>query len=118
VDHASGLTQETLELFGMPMVIQLEDIHRRPLNRVVDANDTLARVWPPFDDVTFAYIRFIDWYDDTVFNKLQIAPLLQEWVRLYEFVTHEEERRLINEVEQLGRRLESGEGSYLRFIGD
>jgi hypothetical protein len=42
----------------------------------------LHRLLPPHDDDTYYCLRYVDWYGDTVFNRLQIETVLQELERI------------------------------------
>jgi hypothetical protein len=103
----------------VPLVVRLEESNRRAVSAsVVDTQNLLDEVWPDDNDTSFAYVRFIDWYGDTVFNSLQMAPFLAEWERLYRNAKTEEQRSILHDIESLARRCQSEGRIYLRFVGD
>jgi hypothetical protein len=58
----------------------LEDEAGEPLERVEDATNILHRLLPGPDDQRYVYLGTIDWYGDTVFDRLQAPRFLQNGV--------------------------------------
>ena len=63
-------------------------------------------------------LRQIDWYGDTVFNRMQITDFLSAWGIVAQRAQNHEEAQLIDEIKRLAERCESGLHLYLKFIGD
>jgi hypothetical protein len=70
------------------------------------------------DASSFPMLRYVDPYGDTVFNRLQIKPFLEEWRRLYQKAESDELRAAIREVERLAQKVEESTHIYLKFWGD
>jgi hypothetical protein len=64
------------------------------------------------------FLAQIDWYGDTVFNRMQMPRFLSAWSVLAEKVQTPEEAKLVAEVKELAERCEGGVHLYLKFIGD
>src|SRR5215470_10399154 len=60
----------------------------------------------------------IDWYGDTVFNRMQIPRFLSSWLVLRRQVQNEEEAKIVDEVKALAEECQSGVHLYLKFVGD
>jgi hypothetical protein len=60
----------------------------------------------------------IDWYGDTVFNRMQMPRFLSAWQTLAQQVRDDQEKKLIEDIKALAQRCEDGVHLYLRFIGD
>ena len=60
----------------------------------------------------------VDWYGDTIFNRLQMDRFLSEWEILKQRSSTSEEAALIEKVKELALRCLSGTHLYLAFIGD
>jgi hypothetical protein len=64
------------------------------------------------------FLTQIDWYGDTVFNRIQMSRFLLAWKVLAERTQNNEEAKLVDEIRQLAEQCESGVHLYLKFIGD
>src|SRR3954463_1100151 len=60
----------------------------------------------------------IDWYGDTVFNRMQMPRFLSQWQALARNCQSVEEKQLVDEVRELAKQCEGGVHLYLKFIGD
>ncbi len=101
---------------GLKAVWQNED--GNPIDMVLDPKNHLHRLLPSLDDESYQCLRFIDWYGDTVFNRLQIPTFLIEWERIKVKAESDEERELIHRIEKLARDSQLEPHFYLKFIGD
>jgi hypothetical protein len=101
---------------GLSVALQNED--GRTIQMVLDPKNHLHRLLPAADDASYPYLRFIDWYGDTVFNRLQMQGFLNEWTKLKQKVTTDEEREVIEGIEKLARDCQTEPHLYLKFIGD
>lgn len=64
------------------------------------------------------YLSQIDWYGDTVFNRVQMPGFLSAWRVLAEKTQSPDEAKLVNEISKLAERCASEVHLYLKFIGD
>jgi len=85
---------------------------------VLDPTNILHRLLPSHDDESFQCLRFIDWYGDTVFNRLQIPSFLAEWERLKLKASSDQELHLIERVARLAYDCQAETHLYLKVIGD
>lgn len=60
----------------------------------------------------------VDWYGDTVFNRLQMRQFISEWDALQQRASTPDEAALIEKVKELALRCKSEPHLYLAFIGD
>lgn len=60
----------------------------------------------------------IDWYGDTVFNRLQMPRFLSEWQVLAKHSKSDEEIKLVDEIKTLAERCQGHVHLYIKFIGD
>lgn len=101
---------------GIKVVLESED--GKPVEDVGDPTNILHRLLPSPEDKSFQYLRFIDWYGDTVFNRLQMESFLAEWKRLATAATTVEDKNLITHIENLAIRCQKEPHLYLKFYGD
>lgn len=102
----------------MPISVVLTDEEGEELERVDDVGNFLHRLLPSSDDLSYHYLRFIDWYGDTVFNQLQMEPFLDEWEKLDRVATSPEERQFLARISDLARHCQREQHLYLKFYGD
>ena len=72
----------------------------------------------PENDESFPCLSVIDPYGDTTFNRLQLDPFLEEWTRLRERASNNDQKRMIDNVEALARKCKLEPHLYLKFVGD
>jgi hypothetical protein len=103
----------------MGMSVRVEGEGGDPVtNEVLDPGDLLHRLLPPHDDASYQCLRFIDWYGDTVFNRLQIPVFLEEIARTRQTAHGVEERRLLDSISELAEHCQKDVHLYLKFYGD
>jgi hypothetical protein len=102
----------------MGLGIELQDDWGGKLEGVYDPKNYLHKLLPPNDDDTHPMLASIDWYGDTVFNKLQMRRFLTEWAEVLVKVQTQEERELVSKIEAIAHRVRDEVGLYLKFIGD
>ena len=102
----------------MPISVILTDESDEELARLDDVANLLRRLLPSGDDSSYHYLRFIDWYGDTVFNQLQMEPFLEEWEKLERVASTTEDQAFLARVAQLARRCQQEQHLYLKFLGD
>lgn len=101
---------------GLTVVLESED--GKALATVEDLKNRLHHLLPTHDDDHFQLIRFIDWYGDTVVNRMQAVTFLKEWETLREKVRSKEDEDLVSAIRQLAIRLSTEPHLYLKFYGD
>ena len=85
---------------------------------VLDPTNILHRLLPSHDDESFQCLRFIDWYGDTVFNRLQIPSFLAEWKGLSLKQAPIKNSTLSRGVARLAYDCQAETHLYLKVIGD
>ena len=85
---------------------------------VSDEQNIFARLLPHPDDTTFACVRFIDLYGNTVFNRAQAETVLVGLDRLRQTTERYYESMLLDEIAALARRCADEPHLYLKFYGD
>lgn len=90
------------------------------INDTIGGNDAviLRQIMPNPDDERFLALRYIDPYDDTIFNSLQMPSLLEELNRLFQEEMLESERRVLERLRSMALICQERTGRYLKFIGD
>lgn len=101
---------------GLNVIVESEE--REVLEQVADPTNILHRSLLRIPEDQSRITRYIDWYGETVFNRLQMEPFLQEWRTLLHTSVDEEERTLLETVERFAVRIEEDVHLYLRFTGD
>ncbi len=102
----------------MGLTIALEDECGRVKETVDDAQNLLHRLLGRVDPASYPMLASIDWYGDTVFNRVQMTRFLAEWDSVTgQSLTHEEEP-LFSAVRRLALRCQDGVHNYVKFYGD
>jgi len=87
-------------------------------NQVGEAVDFPVNVLPPPEDERFVFLRFVDAYGDTVFNRLQIPAVIEELLVVKAGSNNQDERALIDKIVMLLRLGQEQPHLYVKFIGD
>ena len=101
----------------MGFAIALQDERGERLEVTTDPKNHLHRLLRPYQG-SDSVLGEIDWYGDTVFNRLQMSKFLPAWKELLEQVQTQEEKKIVEEIRALAERCESDVHLYLKFIGD
>lgn len=101
---------------GFNIILEGEDA--TALEQVDDPAGLLYEIMPTYEDKAFTYLRFIDPYGDTVFNRPQMEPFLNEWQRLRERAVDPNAQQIVAAVERLARQCQDEVHLYLRFRGE
>lgn len=103
----------------MGLSVRLEDENGElVMEEVHDLQNLLHRLLPATDDASYQCLRFIDWYGDTVFNRLQMPTFLVEMSRIRCSTRRVEEGELMDSISGLAERCHQGMHLYLKFYGD
>ena len=98
----------------MPWNVKLENEEGKTL-------DEIMKVWgfvPSADALDYPLLRFIDPYGDTIFNRPQMVPFLEEWGRLEQLAQQNSQRAQWDAIKRMAVRCHSEPHTYLRFVGD
>jgi hypothetical protein len=101
----------------MGFCVILENESGEPIKQIEDPVNMLHQLLPS-EDASYQYLRFIDWYGDTLFNRLQMQPFLAEWHRLTESAQTMDEKALLARINDLALQCSREPHLYLRFCGD
>jgi hypothetical protein len=101
---------------GLAVTVETEDGNR--VAEVLDSANILHRLLPSHDDATYHCLRYVDWYGDTVFNRLQMEAVLPELDRIRLGARESGERELVDRVKELAHRCQAEPHLYLKFYGD
>ncbi|MGO9711076.1 MAG: hypothetical protein ACLQBL_19605 [Polyangiaceae bacterium] len=88
------------------------------LDEVGDPTNHLHRVLPAGEDAGYVLVNFIDWYGDTIFNRLQMSRFLAEWAMLREAARADGGMDLHAKVAAMAERCSAEVHLYLKFRGD
>ena len=102
----------------MGLSVVLEDEDGNSVKMVTDPHNLLHELLPTYDDETFICLHYIDWYGDTVFNRLQIPQFLLEWERVKNKAKSKDEQILLQEIEKLAIDCQTEPHLYVKFYGD
>lgn len=70
------------------------------------------------DDTRFTCLRFVDPYGDTIFNRLQLTPLLEDLRILRGCSQSDQHEDTFRQIEGLIQRCQAELHTYIGFIGD
>ena len=101
----------------MGLCISLQDEAGESIETVIDENNLLGKLLPSDDNVS-PILASIDWYGDTVFNRVQMKYFLREWDKVIEHARTSDEQNLLLRIKGLAHRCLDGVHLYLKFIGD
>lgn len=68
------------------------------------------------DNLGVSLLRYVDWYGDTVFNRLQIGDVLAELRSLAERAQGDDDKKLLDRIIHLAERCEQEPHLYLNFV--
>jgi hypothetical protein len=101
----------------MGLSISVVDERGRQLEVAHDTKNRLHRLLTASAD-TSGYLKYIDWYGATVFNRPQMEVFVPEWKRLMKLVESPEDRRISEVVLKMAHQVRDDVHLYLRFEGD
>src|SRR5687768_9773917 len=102
----------------MELGISLQDELGAELDSIVDPKNVLGKLLPEHDDPAYPILASIDFYGDTVFNRMQMDRFLTEWTDVAAKASTAEERLLLSAIEGMAHRCQDEVHLYLKFIGD
>ena len=97
----------------MSIVVKLEDDLGERSEWVM-----LHGVLPSREEREFPMLRRVDPYGKTVFNHLQMEPLLEEWERLRDRARDDSQREAWEKVKEMAKACSDDRDLYLRFVGN
>jgi hypothetical protein len=103
----------------MGLNVELQDEFGGRIDGVDDPRGLLKKLLPePSDGDDYPFLRTIDDYGDTTFNRLQMPRFLNEWTAASLNARTPDEQAIVSAVESLARRCLEEVHTYLKFIGD
>ena len=99
----------------MGFAINLETERGEIVVTVLDPTNLLHRL---LERSSEPILEEIDWYGNTVFNRLQIPRFLSNWETLASQARHPDELEMVNDVKALAIRCSESVHLYLKFVGD
>lgn len=102
----------------MGLTVALEYEHGDAIDSVGDPTNLLHRLLPPPESREFRCLNRVDWYGDTVFNRMQMADVVDELQRIRKNVSAPAEEELIDKLTRLAVRGQTEPHLYLKFYGD
>jgi hypothetical protein len=103
---------------NMGLGIELQNEWSGSLESVADPKNLLSRLLPADDDWSQPMLASIDFYGDTIFNRVQIPRFLLERATVSTKAETPEESSLVKAIERMALRCRDEVHMYLRFIGD
>jgi hypothetical protein len=101
----------------MGLVITLQDERGARQETIRDTQNLLHRLLTPYQGRE-SVLAEIDWYGNTIFNRVQMPRFMSAWGALAEQAQTPDETKLVGEIRELAERCESDVHLYLKFIGD
>ena len=99
--------------------VELQDELGGRIDGVDDPRGLLDRLLPePNNRDDYPFLRSLDAYGDTAFNRLQMPRFLKEWASISLKTTTADEQAIVSAVEALARRCRDEVHTYLKFVGD
>jgi hypothetical protein len=97
--------------------INLETERGEVLATVADPQNHLHRLFQRSFEEEPLLVE-IDWYGDTVFNRVQMPRFLSQWQALAGNSQSPNQKQIVEEIRALAERCEGEVHLYLKFIGD
>jgi hypothetical protein len=101
---------------GLTIVRETED--GTSLGSVEDPSNLLHRLLPSPKDTAFQVLRFIDRYSDTVINRPQLEPFLEEWGQIAQVLKPKKSGRCSLGFVIFAAQAQEEVQTYLKFYGD
>jgi len=105
---------------GISTVLETWIGSRREVARVDDPTQILNKLLPGQEDADSRFLRYVDWYGDTAFNRIQCSDLALELRLMRSRASSDSERDLVDRIIALAERCAAGQAEclWLRFVGD
>jgi len=101
---------------GITITLEGEDGDR--IDSVEDPTNVLHHALPNLKDAQFHLANTIDWYGDTVFNRLQAGLLRKEWALLIDNAVDEKTTMLLKRIDAILLKCTAEVHLYVKFWGD
>lgn len=99
-------------------IITLEGEDGDRIDSVEDPTNVLHHALPDLKDARFHLANTIDWYGDTVFNRLQAGLLRKEWALLIDNAVDEKTAMLLKRIDAILLKCTAEVHLYVKFWGD
>ncbi|MBZ5721735.1 MAG: hypothetical protein LAO03_15255 [Acidobacteriia bacterium] len=97
----------------MSWVVKLEDNLGERSDWII-----LHNVIPSRDERDFPFLRCVDPFGKTVFNYLQMEPFLEEWERVRDRASDEQQKEAWEKVKEMAQACQRDRDLHLRFVGN
>lgn len=101
----------------MGLTIVLEKENGQKLETIEDPQNVLHRILPRIDDKKYQLVRFVDWYGDTIFNRVQMTPLLDD-LQVLLANSNDGEAHLLKSIQKICEQCRDKVHLYIKFYGD
>ena len=102
----------------MGLYIALETESGEELEKINDSKNILYRLLSKGKNKEYELLNFIDFYGDSVFNRVQMNTLMKDFLILRSNCKIDEEKELLNKILTLCDRCLNGAHLYVKFYGD
>jgi hypothetical protein len=104
----------------MGLSVRLEDENGQCVDSMVvhDPQNLLHRILPPDDAEGWRCVDRIDWYGNTVFNRMQAEDLVRELSVLQKREQDGQTQELLGRIMEIALRCHDDLHLYVKFYGD
>src|SRR5512140_1269646 len=102
----------------MGIATRLQDERGGVIDEVFDPHNILHSLLPTDDSTDFELLKYVDWWGNTVFNRLQMPEFLEEWARIEDKATSAEAKQLHSHIKEMATVCGREPHLYLFFNGD
>jgi hypothetical protein len=88
------------------------------LDEISDPANHLHRFLPRAEAPVYVLVNYVDWYGDTIFNRLQMPRFRDEWATLRDVAETAGAAHLHSKVASMAERCGREVHTYLKFLGD
>ncbi|HZR32511.1 MAG TPA: hypothetical protein VFA76_11755 [Terriglobales bacterium] len=78
----------------------------------------LHGIVPTYEEAAFPMLRCIDPYGHTIFNHLQMAPLIEEWERVRDRAHDDSQAEAWRKVKEMAEMCQKDRDLRLKFVGN
>jgi hypothetical protein len=102
----------------MGLFIALETESGEKIQSIEDTKNILHQLLPLQVDESYKLLRFVDWYGDTIFNRIQMEALIADITLLLKKVHSQEEIDLMLNIVKMCKRCSDEQHLYVKIYGD
>jgi hypothetical protein len=102
----------------MGITVSLTTEREEVLEETGDPANHLHRFLPASDDTSYVLVNYIDWYGNTIFNRIQMPRFTKEWASLRQAAIASGASDLHTKIATMATRCSEEVHLYLKFQGD